>query len=288
MKLNEAFTHYRELVLTVTSARSSQTEVGRWANHLAPVLGDSDLSEISSRHLLQLERDLRKKNLSPQSVYHCLSLLRRVLNRAVEWEFYPGPLPKFRMPKFNNKRVRFLTKNEAACLLTELWHRSPLWHDIALFALHTGMRRGEILAVTPAQIDLEAHRCHVLDSKTSTGRTIPLNATALSVVLRHMGKAANPSLPLFTEKSGPVNPHARFFRQAVRACGLNAGITDRRTQICFHSLRHTFASWLVQAGVHLHVVSQLLGHASLKMTLRYAHLAPEEAHHAVDKLHEMV
>jgi len=282
MQLNEAFDLYRELVLSSSSPRAQKTELGRWKNHLKPILGEIPLESINSQKVLRLEAELRKKNLAPQTVYHCLSLLRRVLNRAVEWELYSGPVPKIRMPKFNNKRMRFLSKSEARQLLAELKRRSPLWHDIALFALNTGLRRGEILALTPAQIDLNAALCHVLDSKTYQGRAIPLNDQAKSLVLKHMDE--NPSKPIFKEQSGAVNPHARYFRQAVNACGLNAGITDRRAKVCFHSLRHTFASWLVQAGVRLQVVSHLLGHTSLKMTLRYAHLAPDEIHQAVDIL----
>ena len=282
MVLNEAFELYLELVLRSSSARAQKTEIGRWKKHLQPLLGQQPLEAISSQKVLRLEAELSKKNLAPQTVYHCLSLLRRVLNRAVEWELYSGPVPKIRMPKFNNKRMRFLSKSEAKQLLEELERRSPLWHDIALFALNTGLRRGEILALTPAQIDLNAAQCHVLDSKTFLGRAVPLNSVAKSLVLKHMGN--NPSNTLFKEQSRPVNPHARFFRQAVNTCGLNAGITDRRAKICFHSLRHTFASWLVQSGVRLQVVSQLLGHTSLKMTLRYAHLAPDEIHQAVDIL----
>jgi len=61
----------------------------------------------------------------------------------------------------------------------------------------------------------------------------------------------------------------------VKDLGLNDGITDRRQKLVFHSLRHTFASWLVQMGKPLYTVSQLLGHSDLKMTMRYAHLAPD-------------
>jgi integrase len=65
------------------------------------------------------------------------------------------------------------------------------------------------------------------------------------------------------------------FRQAIGELGLNDGITDRRQKLVIHSLRHTFASWLVQMGKPLYTVSRLMGHSSLKMTERYAHLAPE-------------
>jgi len=72
--------------------------------------------------------------------------------------------------------------------------------------------------------------------------------------------------------------YARFreaFTEAVEELGLNEGISDRRQKLVPHSLRHTFASWLVQAGTPLYTVSQLMGHTNIKMTMRYAHLAPD-------------
>lgn len=197
---------------------------------------------------------------------------------------YPGPVPKFNMPKFNNARIRFLTQSEAKTLLATLGKISPIWCDISTFALYTGLRRGEILSMMPPQLNLDSGHCHVLDSKTKTGRSIPLNATALSVANKYIKKGTCPSAPLFSENGRPLNKDAKHFHKAVEKCGLNEGITDRRNKVCFHTLRHTFASWLVQAGVQLQVVSDLLGHASMEMTLRYAHLAPDVKRDAVNVL----
>ena len=74
------------------------------------------------------------------------------------------------------------------------------------------------------------------------------------------------------------------FDRTVATLGFNAGIEDDRQKICFHGLRHTFASWLVQAGVPLPEVRDLLGHSSVEMTERYAHLAPERLKRAVGRL----
>ncbi|WP_408936570.1 tyrosine-type recombinase/integrase, partial [Desulfobulbus sp.] len=72
-----------------------------------------------------------------------------------------------------------------------------------------------------------------------------------------------------------------MFRKAVQESGLNDGITDSRQKVVFHTLRHTFASWLVQAGFPIALVSQLLGHSNINVTMRYAHLAPSQAREAV-------
>lgn len=281
MTLNEAFELYKNLVLVNSSLRARKTEEGRWNRHLAPVAGVWQLEEIRPLKISILNSQLFGKELSPQTIYHCLSLLRRVLNRAVEWEIYPGPVPKIRMPKFDNRRIRFLSQDEAERLLDQLKITSPLWHDIALFALNTGLRCGEILAMTASQINLNAKVCTVKDSKTRLGRSVPLNDSALSVVHHYITVNRCVSVPIFNKNNRPINPYSRQFHLAVKKCGFNTGITDRRERVCFHTLRHTFASWLVQRGVQLQLVGQLLGHTTMKMTLRYAHLAPEQGIQAV-------
>jgi site-specific recombinase XerD len=101
-----------------------------------------------------------------------------------------------------------------------------------------------------------------------------LNGTAFKIISKNKNKK------IFTF-SAP-----KIFEQAVKESGLNDGIKDSRHKVVFHTLRHTFASWLVQDGVKLEVVSQLLGHSSLNITMRYAHLAPSQGKSAVNLISE--
>lgn len=78
------------------------------------------------------------------------------------------------------------------------------------------------------------------------------------------------------------------FKRIVEEIGLNEGISDPRQKVVFHTLRHTFASWLVQKGTPLYTVAELMGHKSLTMTSRYAHLAPENMRNAVNKISGML
>lgn len=77
-----------------------------------------------------------------------------------------------------------------------------------------------------------------------------------------------------------VNP--RIFNRVIEKSGLNNGIKDSRQKIVFHTLRHTFASWMIQNGMPSPLISQLLGHSSINVTMRYAHLAPSQAQEAVN------
>ena len=273
---------YKELKLP--SIRKPKTDIRVWEMHIAPYLGAKDLDTVKSIDILLLRKKAEAKGLSPQSVHHVLGLLRRILRKAIQWELYPGPLPIFEMPRVNNDRTRFLTREESYVLLTELKCRSDLWHDISLFALSTGLRSGEIFNLLPEHINLSAKTVAVVDTK-SDNRVVPLNGAAFDIAETYL--ALNTGSYLFTTIHGnKIQFAGKLFRRAVETCGLNNGIQDRRQRVVFHTLRHTFASWLVQGGTAIAVVSQLLGHSDIKMTMRYAHLAPHQGREAVAYLND--
>ncbi|WP_430735351.1 tyrosine-type recombinase/integrase [Halodesulfovibrio aestuarii] len=275
--VKDAWTLYQELKLP--SLKKPRTDLQVWQMHLAPYLADKELTVIKSVDVLRLRAKIEAKQLSPQSVHHVLALLRRLLHRAIEWDMYPGPLPAFDMPKVQNDRTRFLTMEEAAFLLLELQKRSELWHDISLFALSTGLRSGEIFNLLPEHINIATKTIAVMDTK-SDNRVVPLNTAALEIASSYMKQ--NTGSYLFTTIHGnKIQFAGKVYRSAVKACKLNNGIVDRRQRVVFHTLRHTFASWLVQGGFPLAVVSRLLGHSDIKMTMRYSHLAPQQGQEAV-------
>ena len=249
-----------------------------WNRHVEPALGATPLQDLKALDLLKFRSQLEAKGLSPQSVQHCLALIRRVLRKAQQWELFPGPVPIFDMPKFDNRRIRFLTPTEAETLLQALKPRSELWCDICIFALHTGLRSSEIFSLTKSSVNLDATRVYVLDGKTVTTRSVPLNAAAYNIAAKYL-EGRYPLL--FSSHGRKITGVSKTFSRTVEACALNTGVKDRRQRVVFHSLRHTFASWLVQAGQPLALVGELLGHKSLEMTQRYAHLAPEQGVSAV-------
>ena len=282
--ISECWTLYFNLVLTNTSSRSVTTESGRWNKHILTHFdSECPANSITSLKLLEFRTALTQKKLSPQSIRHCMSLLHRVLNRAKRWGLIATELPEFEMPKFDNKRVRFLTQKEASTLLTELAFRSPLWRDVSLLSLHTGLRAGEIFKLIPCNYSQASALLHIFDTKSKCNRSIPLNSIAIEVIERNM----NYNDFIFKEQGKQIKLVSRIFSRAVRACSLNQNIQDRRQQVVFHTLRHTFASWLVQGGTPLIVVSQLLGHKSIQMTMRYAHLAPNQCSAAVKSLEQL-
>lgn len=183
------------------------------------------------------------------------------------------------MPKVDNARTRFLSETEANTLLFHLKIRSELWYDITLFALNTGLRANEIFSLKPSSVNISSRLLTVFDTKNSYTRIIPLNDIALRIAQKYLLF----NFPFLFSKN-KISRVSLIFNQAVEEVGLNRNIIDKREKIVFHSLRHTFASWLVQKGIDIVIVKDLLGHRCLHVTMRYAHLAPNQRQKAVSEI----
>ena len=258
------------------------SDLSRWQKHIAPAFQHKAISEIKPLDILQFRCTLEQKNLSPQTVKHCLAQLRRLLNKSIKWEIFNGTVPYIEMPRFDNKRERFLSTAEVSDLLLALKIRSNLWHDVANFALHTGLRSGEIFNLRREHINSTAKIVYVIDTKTASNRAVHLNSVAYDIVQHNI--SLNKDIFLFSLNGNKIKEVSKTYFKAVLDCNFNEHVKDRRQKVVFHTLRHTFASWLVQSGQPLATVSRLLGHKSIDMTMRYAHLAPHEGAMAVERL----
>lgn len=260
------------------------TDVSRYRAHLGPYWHGKSLSSIRTADVQRFTAELYNKGIGHQTVKLCLAQMRKIMKRAVLLELYNGPIPYFEMPQFESVRYRFLSENEAKNLFIELKMMSDFWHQIASLSLYTGMRSGEIFSLKGKNVNFHQKNIILHETKNKKQRIVPLNGQAMAIVENRV--TGFDSL-LFGQLGSPNNKYekvSKVFRQAVEKSGLNDGITDNRHRVVFHTLRHTFASWLVQKGTPLFVVSKLLGHSSTKVTERYAHLAPEQGHSAVNIL----
>lgn len=251
---------------------------------LREVFGDKRLSEII---YLELEtyRNRRKdtptkagKPRTDASVNRDMAILGHMLSKAVEWgmlETSPFKKGKRLMFKENNHRLRFLTDAEVEALLRAC---SPHLRPIVEVALLTGMRRGELFGLKWEQI--RNGFIYLTETKSGKARQIPIN-DRLAEVFKEVRRGNQLKSPyVFCGPDGK-----RFFevkRSFASACR-RAGLEDFR----FHDLRHTFASHLVMNGVGLKAVQELLGHADIKMTMRYAHLSQAHLKEAVAVLNNL-
>ena len=245
--------------------------------HFLERFGNLPLRAFTTMLLETWQSEMLQK-VSPARTNRLQSTLKHAFTKAVEWEMTgEETLKAVRRAKLlpiNNRRLRYLPSEECQALINACAsHLRP----IIITALNTGMRKGEILGLKWNQVDLK-HGFILLD-KTKNGerRELPINATL---------KAVFESIPhgpeseyVFTNRNG--NPY-RLVRDSFEMACKRAGIHDFH----FHDLRHCFASHLVMGGVDITTVKELLGHKTLTMTLRYAHLAPSHKVKAVSVLEE--
>ena len=150
---------------------------------------------------------------------------------------------------------------------------------MVLLSLNTGLRRGELFALRWCDLDTERAYLTVqgIKSKNGTTRHIPLNREALDVLMRWKTDSDGAEDLMFKGRQADIfNNVRRSWLGVLKAAGI--------TKFRWHDMRHSFASRLAMAGIDLNTIRELLGHADYKMTLRYAHLAPEHKAAAVAKL----
>jgi integrase len=215
---------------------------------------------------------------SPRSIQYCLAVIRQVFNYAFKHGIFDGPNPvkKVKSPKVDNKRLRFLTREEAETLLDELKKESKEMWEMALLSLHCGLRASEIFRLTWIDLAIENG---LITAKNSKGKKTRYSymTDQIKEMLRNK-KVGKPNDLLYPAPGGNQRREIpRIYESVVRNLKFNEGVTDRRDKVVFHTLRHTYASWLVQQGVDLYVVKDRLGHSTMAMTERYSHLAPENA-----------
>jgi integrase len=235
--------------------------------------------------LEKMKSELRKVGLSLGSIEHCLKLFRQIINKARLWGLYEGenPIRGVKIPNAQNGRIRFLSYEEARRLLEELKKVSPQVHDMALISLHTGMRAGEIFNMRNYDIDLENGIIDIPDPKNKLSRKTFMTE-GVKAVLKERAQGKPMEYVFRSSKGGRVMEVSDSYARVVERLGFNEGIKDRRYKITFHSLRHTFASWLALQGEPILTIKELLGHKTLEMTLRYAHLVPDQKRDATLRL----
>lgn len=273
-------------------------------------LADTPLPDIDRKSVEGTITRRRASDVSKATTNRDLTGIKAVLSKAVEWRLLDShPLAGVKPSKVTTGNVvRYLSEGEDKRLRDALarregarraqresgnaWSKArggegrPLWPandftdylmPMVVVAMNTGLRRGELFGLRWADVNLAGKVLTVTaqTAKSQKTRHVPLNSEALDV-LKRWKKQGGDGL-VFPSPSGGRFDNIQSSWEALTA---DAKLVDFR----FHDLRHDFASRLVMAGVDLNTVRELLGHSDIKMTLRYAHLAPQKLADAVAKI----
>jgi integrase len=208
-----------------------------------------------------------------------LAVLKTLYNKCIAWGVHKGenPVGKVKLRKEERTRLRFLEIEEEARLLAAT--KEP-WRSLILIGIHTGLRiQAEALTLRWSSVDLKRATLTVEAAYAKNGRTrtVPLDSVAMDVLRILKAKAKSDESPVFMKDDG--SPYRTIGSMFQRAC--------RRANVCRvspHTLRHTFASRLVMAGVDLRTVQELGGWRTIGMVERYSHLSPQHKAQAIERL----
>ena len=228
----------------------------------------------------------KKTPVKPATINRELTCLKTLFNKAVEWgRIETNPIYLVKKFKEPPAKERILTSAEARKLIE---NASKAIRPVIIIALHTGMRRGEILGLKWGNVDLARGFIFIEDSKSGRSRKVPMTPAVLEA-LRVLPR--NSEYVFYNpETKNHIQDVKTAFRKACRLSKKDPedekdpGIEGLR----FHDLRHTAASKMIEAGVDLVTVSKILGHASIQMTMRYAHPTPDNMKLAVNRLAEIL
>jgi integrase len=252
-------------------------------HHLRPAFGLVRLDAIGPEKI-EAYKAAKIKTHAAKTVNNHLVVLSKLLHLAEEWKRISS-VPRIRMLAAARPEIDFLGFDEAPRLIEACGRLEPQLRAMVAVALHTGMRRGELEALQWGDVDLVAGRIvvrraswrgHIGTPKGGRSREIPLNSAVTAELKRwrHLR-----GVWVFCREDGERLGEQELSKPLRTGCR-HAGIRE----IGWHTLRHTFASHLVMRGVTLKAVQELLGHADIKTTMRYAHLSPAVKRDAVETL----
>ena len=268
----------------VPNNKASEQRAKRYIlnTHLVPFFGRVSLPQITAQHVEQYKAHMTGK-ITNKTINNHLSVLKKCLGAAYEWLSLAGTPPKITWLKCPPTKMDYLTQEESELLLA---NAEGVIYEMLLTALHTGMRQGELKGLQWGSVDWENQIITVrhsrndytkeLDSpKSYRERHIPMTYGLYQTLIKRRKEIGYVFLD--------ADKHA-FDEQRLRLRLARIYKKAGLRKIGWHTLRHTFASHLVMSGASLAEVQKLMGHSTITMTMRYAHLAPSALRSAIDLL----
>ena len=290
--LNDVWKQYNEFWIPKLKGNKKLTNT--YNIYIAPAFGKLKISEITTlkidkfTHQLLTNKSITgKNNLQPTSVKLILSDLRRLLKKAQEWDLYNGKIPTIKMPQSDSKRERYLSKKEAKRFLEELQLISCNLFYIAKISLYTGLRLSEVVNLKVNDININEKLIYIQNGKT--GYRVAYIPDDLVCDINNLISKSNSFL--FTREDGrplTTNNISSKYSVIINIMGFNKDAANSKHKFVFHTLRHTFCSWLAIKGVPLYTIGNLVGHSTIEMTQRYAKLSPDVKRTAIEYIGQIM
>lgn len=291
---NITFKDFFEKTYFPISKTSKKPETYRKENELVknwilPVIGNMSLKKISPFHIEKIKKNFLDAGRSPRTIQYCFAIFRHIWNTAKNYDIViaESPTKRVKLPSFNNERQRFLTHTEADAVLKAVREKSEPLYQMSMISLYAGLRASEIFNLTWGDVFIDSGYLVLKDTKGGKSGFAYLT-DELKQMFAEMRKIHkhNTDLIFVAREGKKVTSISNTFDRVIEDLGLNEGIYDRRQRVVFHTLRHTYASWLVQSGVDLYSVQKLMRHSNSKMTERYSHLGDNHLQAAVRRLQD--
>lgn len=282
IKLSSFIEEYKTYVSNTYSEKYLKKAVKPSFAALQKNIPDIQLQMISTRIIDQFISTASASSKHSASLYY--RTLKAAFNKAVIWNYIEvNPFNKIKSPKVPQSFPVFISESELIEILNNT--EVQLMKDIFITAFYTGMRLGELLNMKWDWIDFSQNIITIknsndFNSKNKRDRIIPIHQK-VKIVLQTVYQLSKDQNSLLFSRNGRLKLNEDFvskqFKKAVRAAKLN-------DKIHFHSLRHSFASALVQRGISLYAVKELLGHGNIKTTQIYSHLQQDNLVNAINLL----
>ena len=245
-----------------------------WSGHFTRLRGRSyPIGKINQQCITQCSIELEDEGLSNASINRFVSAVSTVLKHCHGEELLSFRPPSFKRRQESEHRLTWYSKSDVDHLLAackDPFEREDL-HDVVLFAAYTGARQGEIMKIKARDVVLGENKIWIgglpdVTTKAKNCRHVPIHDRLLSTITRRV-EYLTPNTRIFGDEWTNRDQLLRAFKKVRNF----AGIHDDR--YCFHTLRHSFATWLCEAGVPLLHVKEMLGHKNIETTLRYSHVS---------------
>lgn len=281
----------RDVLPSKKSAKDQAQQLAWWKSEIGSYsLADVTPSLIGEcRDKLGREITVRNKLRSPASVVRYMAALSHALTIAVkEWGWLEdSPMRKVTKPKESRGRVRFLSDDERKRLLQACKEsNNPYLYTVVVLALSTGMRQGEIMGLTWDVVDLNQGRAILHETKNGERRAVAITGHALEL-LKALSKVRRIDCNLLfpAKENAPQKPQKPMdLRTPWETAVKKAELQDFK----FHDLRHSAASYLAMNGASLAEIAEVLGHKTLQMVKRYAHLSEGHTARVVQSMNDKI